>query len=66
MLEGYRVRKKVAGAHFLDLALRIELTKVIIQIAPHSGVIIILKTNRLGPRVANLPNLPRVLKVVLS
>ncbi len=43
-----------------------ELSKVIKHIVPPGEVIIILKTHRLGPRVANAPNSPRPLKVVLS
>ncbi len=43
-----------------------ELSKVIKHIAPPGEVIIILKNHRLGPRVANLPNSPGPLKVVLS
>ncbi len=36
------------------------------QIVPPGEVIIVLKTHRLCPRVANVPNSPRPLKVVLS
>ncbi len=43
-----------------------ELLKVIKHIVPPCEVIIILKTHRLGPRVANLPNSPRPLRVVFS
>ncbi len=43
-----------------------ELSKVIKHIVPPGEVIIAPKTHRLGPRVANVPNLPRPLKVVLS
>ncbi len=43
-----------------------ELSKVIKPIVPPGEVITILKAHRLGPRVANLPNSPRPLKVVLS
>ncbi len=43
-----------------------ELSKVIKHIVPPGKVIIILKTHCLGPRVANLPNSHRPLKVVLS
>ncbi len=43
-----------------------ELSKVIKHIVPSGEVIIILTTHRLGPRVANLPNSLRPLKVVLS
>ncbi len=43
-----------------------EPSKVIKHIVLHGEVIIILKTHRLGSRVANVPNSPRPLKVVLS
>ncbi len=43
-----------------------ELSKVIKYIVPPGKVIIILKTHRLCPRVANLPHSSRPLKVVLS
>ncbi len=39
-----------------------ELSKVIEHIVSPGEVIIILKTHRLGPRDANLPNSPRPLK----
>ncbi len=43
-----------------------ELSKVIKHIVPPGEVIIILKTYRLGPRIANVPNSPRPQKAVLS
>ncbi len=43
-----------------------ELSKVVKRIVPPGEVFIILKSHRLGPRVENLPNSPRPLKVVLS
>ncbi len=42
------------------------MSKVIKHLVLPGEVNIILKTNRLGPRVANLPNSPRPLKLILS